>query len=111
MTQPAAGAAGIWRPRLMDYPDGHASDLVADLAGLVRVPSISGTAEENAVQDMLSARLDGDGLDVDAWAIPMAETLAAEDFPGVEVDRTEAWGTVGRLPGSGEGLSLMLNAH
>jgi acetylornithine deacetylase len=111
MTQTSAPAAGVWRSRLLDYLDGHAGDLVADLAGLVQVPSISGTAEENAVQDMLSARLDSDGLDVDNWPIPMAETLAAQDFPGVEVDRTEAWGTVGRLPGTGGGASLMLNAH
>jgi acetylornithine deacetylase len=48
---------------------------------------------------------------VDAWLIPMAGTLTAEDFPGVEVERAEAWGTVGRLPGIGGGASLMLNAH
>jgi acetylornithine deacetylase len=77
----------------------------------VRVPSISGTAEENAVQGVLSERLAADGLDVDTWAIPMTETLAAEDFPGMEVERSEALGTVGRLPGSGDGASLMLNAH
>jgi acetylornithine deacetylase len=77
----------------------------------LRVPSISGSAEENAIQDVLSARLAGDGCDVDAWPIPMAETLAAADFPGVEVERAEAWGTVGRLPGTGGGASLMLNAH
>ncbi len=99
MTEPATPAAGRWRARLLDYLDGHATDLVADLAELVQVPSISGTAEENSIQDLLSARLAGDGLDVDAWPIPLAETLAAEDFPGVEVDRAEAWGTVGRLPG------------
>ena len=95
MTEPPAPAARVWRVRLLDYLDGHAADMVADLAGLVRVPSISGTAEENAIQDVLSARLAGDGLDVDAWPIPMAETLAAGDFPGVEVQRAEAWGTVG----------------
>jgi acetylornithine deacetylase len=77
MTQPPAPAAGVWRSRLLDYLDGHAGDMVADLAALVRVASISGTAKENAVQGMLSARLDGNGLDVDTWPIPMAETLAA----------------------------------
>ena len=117
MTEPLAPAARVWRARLLDYLDGHAGDMVADLAGLVRVPSISGTAEENSIQDVLSARLAGDGLDVDAWPIPMTETLAAGDFPGVEVERAEAWGTVGRLPGTGTGTgagggaSLMLNAH
>ena len=111
MSEPFAPAAGVWRSRLLDYLDVHAADTVAGLAGLVRVPSISGTAEENAIQGMLSERLDGHGLEVDAWAIPMAETLAAGDFPGMEVERAEAWGTVGRLPGTGDGASLMLNAH
>ena len=40
--------ARVWRSRLLGYLDGHTADMVADLAGLVRVPSISGTAEENA---------------------------------------------------------------
>src|SRR5437879_6328764 len=111
MTEPSAPAARVWRSRLLDYLDGHADDMVADLADLVQVPSISGTAEENAIQGVLSARLAGDGLDVDAWPIPMAEMLAAEDFPGVEVERAEAWGTVGRFPGTSGGASLMLNAH
>jgi acetylornithine deacetylase len=111
MTESSAPVARVWRSRLLDYLDGHAADMVADLAGLVQVPSISGTAEENVIQGVLSERLAGDGLDVDAWPIPMAETLASEGFPGVEVDRAEAWGTVGRLPGAGGGASLMLNAH
>ena len=111
MTESSAPVARIWRSRLLDYLDGRAADMVADLAGLVQVPSISGTAEENAIQGVLSERLADDGLDVDAWPIPIAQTLAAEDFPGVEVDRTEAWGMVGRLPGAGDGASLMLNAH
>jgi acetylornithine deacetylase len=111
MTERSAPATRVWRSRLLDYLDSHAADMVADLAGLVQVPSISGTAEENAIQGVLTERLAGDGLDVDAWPIPMAETLAAEDFPGMEVERAEAWGTVGRLRGAGGGASLMLNAH
>jgi acetylornithine deacetylase len=111
MTEPAANTARVWRSRLLEYLDGHAGDMVSDLASLVRVPSISGSAEENAIQGVLSQRLAGDGLDVDSWPVPMAETLAAADFPGMEVERTEAWGTVGRLAGSGDGASLMLNAH
>jgi acetylornithine deacetylase len=111
MTESSTPVARVWRSRLLGYLDGHAADIVADLAGLVQVPSISGTDEENAIQGTLGARLAGDGCDVDTWPIPMAETLAAEDFPGVEVERAEAWGTVGRLRGSGDGPSLMLNAH
>ncbi|HEY2269246.1 MAG TPA: hypothetical protein VGI96_41975, partial [Streptosporangiaceae bacterium] len=111
MSEPATSSASAWRSRLLDYLDGHAGDMVADLAALVRVPSISGTSEENSIQGVLGERLAGHGLDVDAWAVPMAETLAAADFPGMEVERAEARGTVGRLPGSGDGASLMLNAH
>jgi acetylornithine deacetylase len=111
MNEPAASDVRVWRSRLLDYLGGHAADIVADLAGLVRVPSISGSADENTIQGVLGERLAGDGLEVDAWAIPMAETLAAGDFPGMEVERAEARGTVGRLPGAGGGASLMLNAH
>jgi acetylornithine deacetylase len=111
MSEGSASGAWVWRSRLLEYLDGHAADMVADLAGLVRVPSISGSAEENTIQGVLGERLAGDGLDVDAWPIPMTETLAAGDFPGMEVERAEAWGTVGRLPGTGDGASLMLNAH
>lgn len=77
MSEPSVPAGRAWRSRLLGYLDDHAADMVADLAGLVRVPSISGTAEENAIQGMLSARLAGDGLDVDAWLIPIASRCAA----------------------------------
>jgi acetylornithine deacetylase len=50
-------------------------------------------------------------LAVDAWQISLDELLAEPDFPGVEVDRSEAWGVVGRVAGRGNGPSLMLNAH
>ena len=36
---------------------------------------------------------------------------AHPDFPGMEVPRQEAWGLVGRLPGTGDGPTLMLNGH
>src|SRR5690242_6719412 len=111
MSESSAPGDGVWRSRLLEFLGGQAGDMVADLAGLVRVPSIAGTVEENAIQGLLGERLAGDGLEVDSWAIPMGETLAAGDFPGMEVERAEAWGTVGRLPGTGEGASLMLNAH
>jgi acetylornithine deacetylase len=100
-----------WTKKIVDYFDDHRANMVADLSDLVRLPSISGTDEENEIQARLAARLQGDGLDVDHWEIPLADTLAQADFPGAEVDRTESWGIVGVLPGSGDGPSLMLNAH
>ena len=50
-------------------------------------------------------------LAVDTWEIPLDETFAERDFPGVEVDRSEAWGVVGHVAGRGNGPSLRLNAH
>jgi acetylornithine deacetylase len=113
-TPSAAGDEGIlsrWRNSLLDYVDSHAQDIVADLADFVRLPSISGSDEENEIQFRLATRLQTFGLDVDHWKIPLTETLCEADFPGVEVDRLESWGTVGKLPGDGSGPSLMLNAH
>ena len=101
----------VWRDRLLGYLDGQADRIVGDLIEFVRIPSVSGTDEENEIQHLIARRLAELGVEVDAWEIALSETLAADDFPGVEVDRTEAWGTVGRLPGAGDGQSLLLNAH
>ena len=97
--------------RVLQYVDDHAAEIVAELAELVRVPSVSGSDEENAVQHVLATRMAEIGMDVDAWQIPLDATLAEPDFPGVEVERREAWGVVGRLPGRDAGPSLLLNAH
>jgi acetylornithine deacetylase len=97
--------------RVLQYLDDHAAEIVAELAELVRVPSVSGSDEENAIQHLLAARMAEIGMDVDAWPIPLEATLAEPEFPGVEVERREAWGVVGRLPGRDGGPSLLLNAH
>src|SRR6478736_8459998 len=100
-----------WRSRLLNYVDEHATEIIADLADLVRIPSVSGSDSEVAIQHLLADRMSTMNLDVDTWQIALDETLAEPDFPGVEVDRSEAWGVVGRAPGHGSGPSLMLNAH
>jgi acetylornithine deacetylase len=105
--------------------DDCAGELVPWLAELVRCPSVGGTAEENDVQAWLAPQLAALGLDVDHWLLPLAELRARADFPGVEVERAESWGLVGRLAGSGlagsapagsgatgqSPRSLMFNAH
>jgi acetylornithine deacetylase len=48
---------------------------------------------------------------VDHWPVDLAEITAHADFPGMEVERSEAWGLVGVLPGAGDGADLMLNGH
>lgn len=104
-------SAGAIRQQVLEFIDGSAAQIVSALSDLVALPSVSGSAQENEIQQQLAAELAGLGLDVDYWQIPLPATLAADGFPGVEVDRQEAWGLVGRLAGTGGGQSLMLNAH
>ncbi len=90
-----------------------AHELVEQTATLVRIPSISGTDAENDAQFHVAALLTEGGLEVDHWRIGLEELIADPDFPGMEVERREAWGLVGRLPGTdrGDGATLMLNGH
>ena len=100
-----------WRARVLDEVDTGTTEMVTLLAGLVATPSISGTDPEHEIQARLAAELAAEGLEVDHWALPLEQLLAEPDFPGVEVERSEAWGLVGRLAGDGTGQSLMLNGH
>jgi len=50
------------------------------------------------------------GLAVDHWRIDLAAVTADPSFPGMEVERAEAWGCVGVLGGSGT-PGLILNGH
>ncbi|HEX7186785.1 MAG TPA: ArgE/DapE family deacylase [Actinomycetes bacterium] len=106
-----------WAARVLDEVDAAAVSAEERLAELVRVPSVGGTDAEHEIQAMLATELTLAGLEVDHWRLPLDELLAEPDFPGVEVERTEAWGLVGRLPGRSDGSAgsdgpaLMLNAH
>lgn len=100
-----------WAARVLDEVDTAMPATLDRLAELVRVPSVGGADAEHEIQGMLAAELTAHGLEVDHWPLPLDQLLAAPDFPGVEVDRSEAWGLVGRLPGRGDGTSLMLNGH
>ena len=100
-----------FRAAVLNHLQDRADELVADLAGLVRIPSVSGTDEENSVLDALAQRMAQWDVEVDHWAIPLAQTVTAPGFPGVEVERSEAWGLVGRIAGRSGGPSLMLNNH
>lgn len=99
MTEPAA------------IPRDEAPAMAELLAELVRIPSTDGSAAEVEIQERLATWMRDEGLEVDSWPIPLDELATEADFPGMEVPRTSARGLVGRLPGSGGGRSLMLNAH
>ncbi len=97
--------------RVLDAVEQSAAATLQEVADLVRVPSVSGTDAENEAQAVLAARLGRTGYDVDHWRLDLDALKAQPDFPGMEVERREAWGLVGRIAGSGDGPTLMLNGH
>lgn len=97
--------------QVLDAVTELADPLLDELATLIGIPSVTGTDAENEAQAHVAGRLADAGLDVDHWPIDLPALTTHPDFPGMEVDRTEAWGLVGRLPGAGEGPTLMLNGH
>jgi acetylornithine deacetylase len=103
--------ANRWRARVLEAVDADDDEMVAALCSLVKVPSVSGSDAEHEIQADVAVALAADGLEVDHWELPLPELLAHRDFPGHEVERTEAWGVVGRLPGTGGGPSLLLQGH
>jgi len=100
-----------WRARVLQALDEEREQLQDLLVELIRTPSVGGSDAENGVQVELAGWLRELGLEIDHWQLPLEELLAQPQFPGVEVDRDEAWGLVGRLPGTGGGRTLMLNGH
>jgi acetylornithine deacetylase len=100
-----------WSSRVLAELDAMSGELVSWLGDFVRLPSIGGTAEENAAQHRLAGELAALDLTIDLWPIPLAELTSEEEFPGLEVERAEAWGLVARLAGTGGGRSLMFNGH
>jgi acetylornithine deacetylase len=96
---------------VLERVDALADVIVADVVSAVQMPSVSGTDGENAAQAHMAELMGRGGLDVDHWELDLAALMAHADFPGSEVERREAWGLVGRLPGTGGGSRLMLNGH
>jgi acetylornithine deacetylase len=89
---------------LLDAVDAQRDEMVALASELVRIPSVGGTDAEHEAQARMAEVLQDGGLEVDHWPIDLDTLQAHPDFPGSEVHRTEAWGLVGRLPGTeGEG--------
>ncbi len=85
-----------------------ADALVAAARRLVRIPSWDG--KETPAQEAMIELMGAAGLEVDAWDIDLA-ALAEHPHYAAEIDRAEALGVVGTLPGRGDGRSLILNGH
>lgn len=84
-------------------------EVVRDLLDLLAVPSISGSDAESDIQHTLAKQLRELDLDVDLWSLDLPTLTSDPDFPGWEVDRTEAWGLVATT-GPGE-PALVLQGH
>ena len=84
--------------------------LAALVQDLVRIPSVTGSAAEGEAQQLLATRLTSLGMDTDLWEIDLPSALADAEFPGMEVERAEAWGLVGSM-GEPDGPALVLNGH
>ena len=86
--------------------------VVDRVVALVAVASLGGTAAESEAQHLVAGWLDELGTAVVRWAIDLSEAAAAPDAPGQEVERNEAWGVVGTLPGAEGGQpALVLCGH
>jgi acetylornithine deacetylase len=84
--------------------DGDA--IVADLATLVAFASVGGTPGETAIQEWMAQRLTDLGAVVDHWAIDVENAQQESDFPGMEVERSTAFGVVGSWGGPDPALIL-----
>lgn len=85
--------------------------IVARLAELIAVPSVSGSDAEADIQHLLAPWLRTLVLDVDLWKIDLDELRNAPGYPGTEVSRHEAWGLVGTDHGDGGPPALILQGH
>jgi acetylornithine deacetylase len=85
--------------------------ILRDLTDLVAIPSVDGTPAEAAAQRWCAERLEEIGLDVDLWEIDLREETSQPDFPGMEVERTEALGCVGVLGDPTSTPALALCGH
>ncbi len=86
--------------------------IAADLAELVALAPVDGTVGEIAASHWAADRLARLGADVDHWEIDLPVLRQEPEFPGMEVERSEAWGTVGIFgAGSGDVPALAFNGH
>ena len=85
--------------------------LEADLADLVRIPSLDGDPAEVDAQRYMADRFVAAGFEVHTWDVDVPRLLADPQFPGQEVERSAGLGVVGRLRGNGGGRTLLINGH
>ena len=98
---------------VLEAADAEHDRAVELLDRLVAVPSTGGSAAEVEIQHLVADVLHADGFDVDVWPLDLDALRADPEFPGMEVDRREAFGVVATLPGRAPdlGRSLLVDGH
>jgi acetylornithine deacetylase len=86
------------------------AEVIAGLVELMGIPSVGGSDAEIEIQHRLDRRLTEAGLDCDLWPIDLGAMSSRPGFPGVEVDRSQAWGLVGATQPA-EVPALVLQGH
>ena len=83
------------------------------LARLVAIPSTGGSAAECEIQHVLADLLHDDGFDVEIWPLDLDDLTADPGFPGMEVERHEAYGVIATRAGHAPdlGRSLLVDGH
>jgi acetylornithine deacetylase len=84
--------------------------LLETLTDLIAIPSVGGTAAEVEIVASCAERARALGLEVDHWPLDLRSLRVAEDYPGEEVDRPDAWGLVATSPGAGP-PAMILAGH
>src|SRR5437763_1329411 len=86
-----------------------ADALVRDAAALVRTPSVTGS--ERAAIELVVERARALGLAAELVEHDLDAVRGAPGYPGQEAARDELVGAVVRVPGSGAGPRLCIDAH
>ena len=90
----------------VDALEGETVELLRDLVG---IPSATG--HERDVQRAVARAMDGPGLEVDIWEPDAAELSPYAEHVGQFESFADRPNVVGTLAGTGDGRSLILNAH
>ena len=97
--------------RVLAAVEANMPALLAALDKMVRIPSLNGTAEENAAQKQMARLMYEAGLQMDIWELDFAQ-LRQHPAYSAEVERTNALGVVGQMGNGQEGArTLILNGH
>lgn len=111
VTEPRTDAATL--AAVLDAVEAQHAPALDLLETLVAIPSTGGSAAEVDVQHVLAEVLAGDGCAVELWPLDLDELTADPAFPGMEVERTSAYGLLATQRGHAPelGRSLLVDGH